>query len=199
MTEQAIARPQKLLLAALLAVVPLTSTAVGAVFLPRPQAAAEERRTVDRKSLGDAVSKTPPQPTSKVDAVLGDRIRVHGADAPTTPVERGSKLSVRFYFEALADLDRDWQIFVHVDHRLSEYRINGDHFPVEGRYATTLWQRGDVVADDWSRGLPLDAPAGTYDVYVGFYIGNDRLPFSRGDAKVNDGSNRVRVATITVE
>ena len=42
---------------------------------------------------------------------------------------------------------------------------------------------------------PLRA-AGT--IWMGFYIGDERLPITQGDKPNHDGSNRIRVGTITV-
>jgi hypothetical protein len=189
--------PRALVVAVLLAV-PVASTVVGALAMPRPVSAADSAETA-RARAPTAVSSTKPTVTSPVDVVLGNKVRVLGADLPTSPVARGGKLSARFYFEAMGELDRDWQVFVHVDARGASSRINGDHDPVGGKLPTTLWQKGDVVTDEWSRSVPLDAPAGTWDVYVGLYLGNERLPVTSGDASTHDGQNRIRVGTLTIE
>jgi hypothetical protein len=134
-----------------------------------------------------------------VEAELGDAVRILGADLPEAALSRGARLAARFYFEPIGDLDRDWQIFLHIDARGGSYRIHGDHFPVKGKYQTTLWQRGDFIADDWTTQVPRDAPGGVYDVWLGFYIGEERLEWSGGTPSHHDGKNRVRVGTIVVE
>ncbi len=179
--------------------VPALSFVVGAVALPHPKPVSEEKESVDREALGAAVSRIRPSPRSTVDAELGDAVKVLGADCPQDALSRGARLSCRFYFEDTAELDRDWMIFVHIDARRGSYRIHGDHFPVHGKYATTLWQPGDFIGDDWSSTVPRDAAPGVYDVWIGFYIGDERLPFSGGDPAAHDKDNRVRVATLVVE
>jgi hypothetical protein len=180
------------------AAVPALSFIVGAVALPRPKAVAEEKDDVDRESLGSAVRTTKPTPNSSVDVLLGDQIRVLGADVPKEPVKRGEKLSVTFYFGCESELDADWQVFVHVDAKPGAFRIHGDHFPVRGKYPTTLWKENEFIADTWSTTVPRDAVPGTYEVWTGFYVGDDRLPMTDGNRAATDGQNRVRVGMITV-
>ena len=179
--------------------VPILAFVIGIIALPRPKAVDEEKGDVDRSSLGASVTRQAPSPRTRVNAVLNDQIRVLGADLPSGVVEKGSRLSARFYFESLASLDDDWQIFLHIDGKGFAYRIHGDHWPVGGRYNTSLWQPGEFVSDDWATTVPRDAPPGSYDVFLGFYIGDDRLEFSDGDAAVHDGNNRIRVGSITVQ
>ena len=179
--------------------VPALAFIVGAIALPRPLPVAAEKDDVDREALGAAVSRIRPTPRASVDAELGDVVRVLGADLPAAALSRGARLSVRFYFEGTGEMERDWQIFVHIDAKAGSSRLHGDHFPVRGKYQTTLWQVGDFVADDWSMIVPRDAAAGVYDVYVGFYIGEERLEWSGGTATFHDGKNRVRVGAIVIQ
>ncbi|OGQ13366.1 MAG: hypothetical protein A2138_12980 [Deltaproteobacteria bacterium RBG_16_71_12] len=179
--------------------VPAAAFVIGAVALPRPVPIGSTRSGASDRDLAGVVSRVTPQPRSKVDAVLGNAVRLHGADLPGAAVAGGDPLALRFYFESLAGLDQDWQVFLHIDAKQGSYRIHGDHFPARGRYSTTLWQKGEVITDQWTGTVPRGAPAGAYDVWIGFYIGDDRLPFSGGDDAVHDGVDRVRVGTIQVK
>lgn len=182
---------------AVILLVPVVVFLVGGVFLPRPLPAEVERRALDRSRLGDVVSTTRPSPKTPADAVLGGALRFIGADVPEQ-ASPGSRATIDFHFEVLKELDRDWQMFVHIDRREGPYRIHGDHFPAEGKYQTSLWQQGEFVKDHFVKLVPFDAPKGTYDVWVGFYIGDDRLPFTGGDKALHDGENRVRAGVLQV-
>lgn len=179
--------------------VPVLAFIVGAIALPRPLPVSAEKDDVNREALGAAVSRIRPNPKAPVDAELGDVVKVLGADLPEAALSRGSRLSIRFYFGGKGEMERDWQIFVHIDAKTGATRLHGDHFPVRGKYQTTLWQAGDYIADDWSMIIPRDASTGVYDVYVGLYIGEERLEWSGGTAAVHDGKNRVRVGSIVIE
>src|SRR5690606_5417820 len=114
---------------AVLLFVPALVFVVGAIFLPRPLPAEVERRTMDRSDLAGAVSKTRPTPNTPADVVLGGALRFLGADLPEK-ASPGSRASIDFHFEVLSEVDRNWQMFVHIDRRDGPYRIHGDHFPV---------------------------------------------------------------------
>ena len=184
---------------AVVVAVPLFAFIIGAIALPRPGAVGGTRATDGAAELPGVVSRTPPRPRAKVDAVLGNAIRVLGADLPEHPVARGDRLALRFYFESLAGLDEDWQIFLHIDAKQGSFRMHGDHFPAHGRYSTTLWQKGEVISDEWADTVARDAPSGSYDVWLGFYVGDNRLPFTGGDDAAHDGVDRVRVGSLQVQ
>jgi hypothetical protein len=197
------ARIEQLRLWAVVAAVPVFATVVGVAALPRPVSVQHEQATIDRAALGDAVSGTPRTPTSPVEAVLGGAVRLRGADLPDAALSRGARLRVVLHFEAVGAVDGDWQIFLHIDSEPSRgsspFRIHGDHYPVRGRYRTHLWQLGEHVRDTWESVVPMDAPAGVYDVWAGLYKGPKRLPFTGGSTVAHDGEGRIRVGRIVVE
>lgn len=179
--------------------VPLLSWTVGLAFLPAPRGVDLQRKATDRSDLKEVVLKKRPRPGTKADAVLEKKIRFLGADLPDEPLSQASRAEMTFYFEVLGELDRNWQMFLHIDRRDGPYRIHGDHFPTDGAYPTTLWSKGDFVADNYTKLIPIDAPAGTYDVWVGFYVNNKRLAFSGGDKSLHDGDNRIRAGVIKIK
>ena len=151
-------------------------------------------------SSADAVTTVAPTLGTSVDARFGEGIRLRRVECPQTPVARGDTFVCRFVFESTADVERDWQIFVHTDARVGGYRIHGDHFPAGGDYDTTLWKPGEFIVDRLEQRVPADATPGAYDVWLGFYIDGERLPV-RADgpgAAFHDGDNRVRAASLTV-
>lgn len=177
--------------------VPIAAYLLGAFARPTPLGGFPQRdRTI---AANGAIHRERPAAKADLDALLGGAIRVIGSDVPDVPLSRGSRLTTRFFFSCEKPLDRDWQIFVHVDARGTSYRLHGDHFPARGKAPTTAWQPGTFIVDTWERAIPMDMPAGSYDIWLGFYIGNERLPFSGGDSRLHDGDNRIRVGTLTIE
>ncbi len=177
---------------------PVIAFLVGGVFLPRPDGAGDARKPVDRGALSAVVTKTKPVPKKVVEATLGG-VRLLGVDLPTEKLGKGSSIKGTLYFETVSALTRDWTVFVHIDGKNAEFRIHGEHPPVGGQFPTTLWESGDFIVDKWDARVPLDAPPGTYTVWVGFYEGDDRLPFAAGEPSLHDGSNRVKVGTVVIE
>lgn len=179
---------------------PLLAWGIGAIALPRPTGVIAEQAAFDRTSVADAVSTTPKTPAAPVDVTLGKVIQLRGFDGPPQALSRGARWSGALHFAALAVVDNDWQVFVHVDAADgTAFRMNADHWPVGGRYRTGLWRPGEHVVDRFQETVPVGAPAGVYDVWVGLYRGETRLPVTGGDRSVVDADNRVRVGRIVVE
>jgi hypothetical protein len=179
--------------------VPALSFAVGLSFLPTPKGVEAARKSRDNDSLAEYVSKTKPSPNTPTDVVLQDQLRFLGADLPKEPLSKAGRMEIKFYFEVLKELDRNWQMFLHIDRQEKPYRIHGDHWPADGRYQTVLWQKGEFITDTHKQLVPIDAPPGTYDVWFGFYVGDTRMRFSSGDSTRHDGGNRINAGTIRVK
>jgi len=178
-------------------VVPALALVVGAVAMPHPQPSADARASVDRAKLGRDVAKTAPPLDEQIAVELaGGRLVVTGANLPKGPVDRGSQATIETVFEVKKEIDRDWKIFLHVDLRGGRHRLHGDHPPVDGRYPTSSWMPGEFVTDRFELAVPLDAPPGEYEAYLGFYIGDERMPVTAGAR--HDGENRVRLGRIRV-
>jgi hypothetical protein len=183
----------------LLGLVPVICMVIGFTYLPRPVPVEIARGKIDHKKIGDYVSKTRPKPKTALNANMGDSIKVIGIDLPKAPLRKGARIPVSFYFEALREMNQNWRIFVHIDAQSSRFRIHGDHEPVGGRYGTASWNKGDFVRDALDTTVPLDAPSGAYRVYIGFYIGDDRLPFVGGDENLHAGENRLLLGSLKVQ
>ena len=172
---------------------------IGAIFLPRPVSVDRARKAVDRSAFKDNVSQTAPTPNAVFEAQMGEVISIVGADLPTAPVNAGDGVTIKTYFKSLAETDRNWQVFMHIDLKGGRFRVHGDHFPVENRYPTSLWQKGEYVTDTFEKSIDADAPKGKYDVFIGLYIGDDRMPFTGGDPAAHAGENRIKLGEITIQ
>ena len=186
---------------ALLVATPALATVMGLALMPHPQGVAAEQAAFDRGVLGDVILQAPPLPTSAIDATLGGVVRIRGADLPDVTLSRGARAQMTLYFEVVGPVDSDWQVFVHIDPQEggARGRINADHFPASGRYPSSLWRPGELIRDRFEQTVPRGAAAGIYDVWVGLYSGDTRLPLTAGERRLHDGDNRVRVGQITVE
>ncbi len=179
---------------------PLLAWVVGAIAMPHPTGVIAAQAAFDRSAVADVVKTVAASPSSSVDVTLGKTIQLRGFDGPTQALSRGARLSAILHFAVLADVDTDWQVFVHIDAvDGTGFRINADHWPAGGRYRTGLWRPGEHVVDSFEQTIPVGAPAGLYDVWVGLYRGDKRMPVTGGDRSVVDGDNRVRVGRVVVE
>ena len=84
--------------------------------------------------------------------------------------ESGEKLSLKLYWQALSEMDRDYTVFVHLTDSEGQVLAQWDSQPRGGAYPTSLWDRGEVVKDEDELILPEDIPTGEYQIAVGMYL-----------------------------
>lgn len=106
----------------------------------------------------------------------------------------GEKMVVRYYFKVLGRVTSSQKIFLHVDYPGT--RINGDHVPNNGEFPTNHWLPGDYVTDTQRVDVENGSSAGTYTMYMGFFLGNNRMKVTPRSA--HDGSDRIKLGTIEV-
>ncbi len=63
-------------------------------------------------------------------------------------------LAVTLYWRALAKMDRDYAVFVHLLDENDLILAQRNTFPGLGSFPTTLWQAGDAIADTYTLPLP---------------------------------------------
>jgi hypothetical protein len=180
---------------------PALAWTVGLIARPDPRGVAAELAAFDRTSIPDVVSRSTTSPRRPLDVVLGGAVRLRGADLPDIALSRGARIPIALHFAVDAGVDSDWQVFVHIDAQGSStpFRIHADHWPAAGRYRTGLWQPGEFIVDRFEQTVPRAAPGGVYDVWVGLYRGETRLPVTGGDRALSDGEHRIKVGQVVIE
>lgn len=123
-----------------------------------------------------------PSPEFPVEAVLGDSARLLGYDIKPRQAAPGDVLSVTLYWQAMAEMDKAYKVFVHVVDANGRIRGQRDQEPLQGYAATTTWVPGEVLEDVYEIALAPDAPPGQYMLRVGLYdpITWQRLPVTEG-------------------
>ncbi|MFZ9888535.1 MAG: hypothetical protein ACO3JL_13640 [Myxococcota bacterium] len=177
---------------------PVAVYLIGFLFLPRPTSTEADRALVDRGVLSDVLFLQRPSFDHELGVTLGKAVRLLGTDTTGGPLARGDTIEVSLFVEVLTELDRDWRMFLHIDAQSGGYRIHGDHLPLGGRYLSSLWRAGEFLNDRYTTSVPLDATPGTYDIWAGFYIGEERMSVSDASSGLHDGENRVRIGTIEI-
>lgn len=124
---------------------------------------------------------------------LGDTMALVGYELVGTP-SPGSTLTVKLYWKSLAATGEDYTVFVHVVDQDGQLWAQHDSQPRNNTYPTGLWDEGEIVEDERGLSLPVDIPAGTYEIRVGMYLLDtmQRLP------AVDDQGNRRRDDTIVL-
>ncbi len=98
----------------------------------------------------------------------------------TRDTEHATRLTL--YWQALAEMDTSYTVFVHVLDTSGRIVAQRDAVPGNGTLPTTGWLPGEVIADGYEVSLPPGVPPGRYTVAVGLYDAatGRRLPV-RGD------------------
>jgi hypothetical protein len=93
----------------------------------------------------------------------------------------GSKiqsLTLTLYWRSESPLPVDYTTFVHLQNEAGETVAQQDQPPLGGVYPTSLWDPGEIIADEISLTLPPELPPGEYSLVMGLYDFNTglRLP-----------------------
>ena len=110
-----------------------------------------------------------------IGVTVGDSIRLVGFDLNMNEAFPGGKLVVTLYWKALAPIDRNNQVFVHLYD--GEMYTQHDGAPGCDIKPTTRWEPGQLISDTHIVELPGDMPVGSVPVLVGMYdlVSGERL------------------------
>lgn len=151
-------------------------------------------QTVQEHLLDEA-----PQPEHPIGVEFADQIELIGVDIDGT-FAPGEEIELVWYWRALADVERDWKIFVHLDSEEHRFRQNLDHFPLESTmneaYRTYHLQEGHILADAQSFTLRDDYPTGEALFHVGLFHGERRASISNDGP--TSGADRAQGPTVQI-
>jgi dolichyl-phosphate-mannose-protein mannosyltransferase len=120
-----------------------------------------------------------------------NRIALVGSSIPLR-ARAGSTLPVRLYWRAIASIEEDYTVFVHVIDAQSKLLTQKDDQPQHGTYPTFFWDMGELVADDYMIEIPPDAPSADYSIQIGLYRASDNSRLQVG------GTDHVDLAKIQI-
>lgn len=125
-----------------------------------------------------------------VDATFGGTISLVGV----TTNQADDVLTVDLVWQALATVDADYTVFVHLLDPAGNIVAQRDVFPQDGAYPTSLWLNGEFVLD---RHTFVGLPPGEYDIAVGLYSQQTGQRLSHLDGSTA-GQNYVIIRHITL-
>jgi len=96
----------------------------------------------------------------------------------------GNGLTVTLFWRAIQTPHDDYTVFVHLLDGKGEAVSQHDAQPAGGAYPTSIWDAGEVVADEHVLSLPPGQLPDTYRLRVGLYAleTGERLPVAGGDS-----------------
>lgn len=125
------------------------------------------------------VPPAPPAPPSRLLRVsFAQGIILQGDDIQ----QRGSTLTVTLHWLAGAAVPVNYTAFVHLLDGTGKLIAQHDGPPASGAFPSSLWRRGDYIADVHTIALPAGLPPGTYHLEFGLYDGRtlQRLAVTSG-------------------
>jgi hypothetical protein len=108
---------------------------------------------------------------------------------------------VTLYFKVLQPLEDDYLVFVHVEDPEGRMeRMNVDHPPAGGLYATSQWKAGETVKDEFNLYLPAGASPRALNIWLGLWEPrtDSRLRLTNPETVRNDGRNRILLGQVPV-
>lgn len=128
-------------------------------------------------------------------ANLGGEVRFLGYDVEPSSPKPGESLLITLYWQAERKMDKDYTVFVHLLDEENKIRGQSDSRPLQARYPTSTWTRGEIVVDRHSLSLS-ELASGRYRIAAGMYLlaTGARLPAVGGDQE-----NRIALGTCALE
>ena len=107
---------------------------------------------------------TSPQPQTDVQLVFGRKLKLVGYDYTLA----ATKVDLNLYWQALAQPNHSYTVFVHVLDAAGQLVAQQDNVPVNSQLPTSCWQTNEYVADPHSITLPpgVHAPV---SIEIGLY------------------------------
>jgi hypothetical protein len=132
-------------------------------------------------AVGEAT--TPSPPAQETDVVFGDQIRLLGYDLECSAQSRAC--SLQLHWQAVAAMERDYTVFVHVVDASGEFATQDDHPPGDPFFPTSTWLPGEIVLDQHTLTPTGQTPPGEYTIVVGIYHqpSDERLPVADAAGK----------------
>jgi hypothetical protein len=108
--------------------------------------------------------------TERLDADYQGQIKLLGYHVPREQTWPGDTLAITLYYQAMVPFGIDYTVFVHYVDARGNIVVQQDTYTGMGRYPTTLWQPGQIIADTFYLTLPEWTPAPSTGILeVGFY------------------------------
>ncbi len=106
----------------------------------------------------------------RADVVFGDAARLIGYTLdPEAPVP-GETLAVRLAWQAVAEMEESYRVFVHLVGEDGRVAAQSDGEPVDWTRPTTGWAVGEVVVETREIAVPVTLQPGAYTLRVGLYL-----------------------------
>jgi len=122
----------------------------------------------------EALAIAHPLSADLADSEEGPILRLLGYSLGEGPLKPGQALKLTLFWQALADVNRDYIVFVQLQDEKGKLWANRETSPVDSSYPTAGWQADQLVRDPHDFVVPAAMPDGQYHLVVGLYRATDR-------------------------
>jgi hypothetical protein len=124
----------------------------------------------------------------------GPHLRLLGYDLPVDTLAPGDHLSLTLYWQAVAELEINYTVFVQLLDEAGHVVAQVDLQPQAGAAPTTTWLPGEILTDAYTLDLPAGLSPGSYRLITGLYNAatGERLAASTGAGFVELGQVAVK-------
>ena len=128
---------------------------------------------------------------------LGGKIQLLGYNLESG-FQPGDGIHLTLFWRCLEEMNQDYTVFTHLIDGENKISAQKDNQPVDGFYATTRWERGEIVRDQYDLLISSDALPGEYRIEVGMYLAEtgERLPVLDETGQVQDSQVVLRQARV---
>lgn len=118
------------------------------------------------------------------------QLELIGYDLPLTNLAPGGTLSLTLYWQAKAEMESNYTVFVQLLNSNQQVVAQQDLQPQSGAAPTTTWLPGEILTDPYTLSLPSDLSTGEYRIITGMYdsLTGQRMPVSTGEDFVELGT-----------
>jgi sulfatase modifying factor 1 len=110
-----------------------------------------------------------PSMMHRINANFANQVMLLGYDLPSRRTRPGQGLPITLYWQALQPMTNEYLEFNHLlDSQLNQWG-GYDRIPRE-EYSTFFWKPGEVVIDEYTVPVDVDAPDGVYTLDLGMYL-----------------------------
>jgi hypothetical protein len=113
---------------------------------------------------------------AQVRANLDNRVLLFSCELNSTTFRPGDTAQLTVVWQVLNPIPDAYNTFIHITDAGGKIMTQLDRPPLRGRQPTNTWTVGDELEDPYNVLLPKSIPPGMYDVQIGLYKGEQRLP-----------------------
>jgi hypothetical protein len=99
-----------------------------------------------------------------------NRVALIGYDMDRRTASPGETIHLTLYWRALAKMEEDYVVFVHLLLGEDQIWARVDSQPLDGAAPTSTWRPGWIIEDRYELTTGQDAPSGTYQIELGLYL-----------------------------